>query len=112
MLLFLQLLLSDACSPVQTPMPCPVEPQDVSACSEYNCVVQMLHVQAEGSGQPETFESLDGIAPAMRNARKRHFNNAYVDPQEVKAVEDDLLQLASVRKSINSSINLCTRQSA
>ena len=57
----------------------------------------MLHVQTEGSSQPEHFESINGVTPAMRNARKRHFNNAHVDHQEVQAVEDDLLQLASVR---------------
>lgn len=59
--------------------------------------MQMLHVQAEGTSQPEHFESINGITPAMRNARKRHFNNAHVDHQEVQAAEDDLLQLASVR---------------
>ena len=57
----------------------------------------MLHVQTEGASQPEHFESVNGITPAMRNARKRHFNNAHVDHQQVQAVEDDLLQLASVR---------------
>lgn len=59
--------------------------------------MQMLHVQTEGASQPEHFESINGVTPAMRNARKRHFNNAHVDHQEVQAVEDDLLQLALVR---------------
>ena len=58
--------------------------------------VQMLLVQPEGSSHPEIVESSNGITPAMRNARKRHFNSAHVDHQEVQAVEDDLLQLASV----------------
>ena len=58
--------------------------------------MQMLHVQTEGTSQPEHFESINGITPAMRNARKRHFNNAHIDHLEVQAVEDDLLQLASV----------------
>lgn len=65
-------------------------------CTAAVMLMQMLHVQIEGANQPEHFESINGITPAMRNARKRHFNNAHIDHLEVQAVEDDLLQLASV----------------
>lgn len=58
--------------------------------------VQMLHVCAEGSSHPEHFESINGITPAMRNARQRHFNNVNVPFEAVKAVEDDLLQIVQV----------------
>lgn len=54
-------------------------------------------MQTAGTSQPEHFESINGITPAMKNARKRHFNNAHIDHLEVQAVEDDLLQLASVK---------------
>ena len=74
------------------------ETNRVQAHTIYMAVlVQILLVQPEGSSHPEVLESINGITPAMRNARKRHFNNAHVDHQEVQAVEDDLLQLASVR---------------
>lgn len=68
----------------------------------------MLHVQTEGTNQPEHFESINGITPAMRNARKRHFNNAHIDHLEVQAVEDDLLQLASVRVLLTDMLTVIT----
>jgi len=59
--------------------------------------LQMLHVHAEGSSHPEHFDSLNGITPAMRNARQRHFNNVDIPFAAVTAVEDDLLQIVQVR---------------
>lgn len=74
----------------------------------------MLHVQTEGTSQPEHFESINGITPAMKNARKRHFNNAHIDHLEVQAVEDDLLQLASVKVLLPDMLTVikpaCTAQ--
>lgn len=74
----------------------------------------MLHVQTEGTSQPEHFESINGITPAMKNARKRHFNNAHIDHLEVQAVEDDLLQLASVKALLPDMLTVinpaCTAQ--
>ncbi len=57
----------------------------------------MLHVHAEGSSHPEHFESINGITPAMRNARQRHFNNVNIPFAAVTAVEDDLLQIVQAR---------------
>ncbi|KAL3148365.1 hypothetical protein ABBQ38_013822 [Trebouxia sp. C0009 RCD-2024] len=88
-------------------LPCVVESYktyDDSHLVKMCDVGQMLHVQTEGTSQPEHFESINGVTPAMRNARKRHFNNAHVDHQEVQAVEDDLLQLASGRAPQNMII--------
>ena len=59
--------------------------------------LQMLHVHAEGSSHPEHFDSINGITPAMRNARQRHFNNVDIPFAAVTAVEDDLLQIVQVR---------------
>lgn len=67
--------------------------------------MQMLHVHAEGSSHTdgsshtESYESLNGITPAMRNARKRHFNHVNVPAQDVLSAEDDLLQIVQVHLS-------------
>jgi hypothetical protein len=58
--------------------------------------LQMLHVHAEGSSHPEHFDSINGITPAMRNARQRHFNSVNIPFEAVTAVEDDLLQIVQV----------------
>ena len=60
----------------------------------------MLHVQPEGSSHPQHFESVDGITPAMRNARTRHFNNHHVDRRDVLSVEDDFLQIVQVGQQL------------
>ncbi len=69
----------------------------------------MLHVQTEGSSHPEHFESVNGITPAMRNARKRHFNNVDIHPDDVLSVEDDLLQLVQVRPEQFRMCTACCR---
>ncbi|DBB04497.1 TPA: hypothetical protein ACH3X1_012592 [Trebouxia sp. C0004] len=66
--------------------------------------LQMLHVHSEGTSHPEHFESINGITPAMRSARQRHFNNVNISFEAVTAVEDDLLQIVQGRAPQNTII--------
>lgn len=59
-------------------------------------VMQMLHVHEQGSTHPDAIESMNGITPPMRNARKRHFKPVTVPVSDVTSVEDDLLQIIMV----------------
>lgn len=56
----------------------------------------MLYVHEAGSSHQDTFESVNGITPPMRNARKRHFKPAGASIKEVTSVEEDLLQIIHV----------------
>ena len=56
----------------------------------------MLYVHEAGSSHQDTFESVNGITPPMRNARKRHFKPAGASVSEVTSVEEDLLQIVHV----------------
>ena len=68
---------------------------------EIHCLcLQMLHVHAEGSSHSQHFDSINGITPAMRNARERHFNNVNIPFEAVTAVEDDLLQIIQARHTL------------
>ena len=58
--------------------------------------LQMLHVLPEGSSHPQQYESINGITPAMRNARKRHFKPVDISIPDVASVEDDVLQIVQV----------------
>ena len=69
--------------------------------------LQMLHVHAEASSHPEHFDSINGITPAMRNARQRHFNNVDIPFEAVKAVEDDLLQIVQVHLLLPGQCIFC-----
>ncbi|KAL0033217.1 hypothetical protein WJX79_010095 [Trebouxia sp. C0005] len=88
-------------------LPCVVESYktyDDSHLVKMCDVGQMLHVHAEGSNHPEHFDSINGITPAMRNARQRHFNNVNIPFEAVTAVEDDLLQIVQGRAPQNTII--------
>ncbi|KAL0054207.1 hypothetical protein WJX82_005460 [Trebouxia sp. C0006] len=88
-------------------LPCVVESYktyDDSHLVKMCDVGQMLHVHAEGSSHPEHFDSINGITPAMRNARQRHFNNVDIPFAAVTAVEDDLLQIVQGRAPQNTVI--------
>ena len=58
--------------------------------------MQMLYVHEEGCSPQDTSESINGITPPMRNARKRHFKPMPASVQDVTAVEEDLLNIAQV----------------
>ncbi|DBB04494.1 hypothetical protein WJX77_004536 [Trebouxia sp. C0004] len=88
-------------------LPCVVESYktyDDSHLVKMCDVGQMLHVHSEGTSHPEHFESINGITPAMRSARQRHFNNVNISFEAVTAVEDDLLQIVQGRAPQNTII--------
>ena len=56
----------------------------------------MLYVHEAGGSHPESLESVNGITPAMRNARKRHFKPVTIPVEDMAGVEDDLRQIVTV----------------
>ena len=57
----------------------------------------MVVIEAGGGAPPPGDEARDGVTPAMRNARARHFRPPVtVSPDAVAKVEADLLAILNV----------------
>lgn len=59
---------------------------------------QVLVVQEANAAAPESREARNGVTPAMRDARRRHFKpEALLEAELIQRVEEDLLTIVSVR---------------
>ena len=58
--------------------------------------MQMLYVHEAGGAHPEEFESINGITPPMRNARKRFFKPVKTPVADIASVEEDLTHILQV----------------
>lgn len=56
----------------------------------------MLYVHEAGGSHLESIESIDGITPPMRNARKRFFKPVTAPVEDVASVEEDLVLILQV----------------